>query len=224
MQPNTTAIANSIVSLLQGLPTTLLSMCANQITASGSLQTVTPLGPNGMTGITNGIVLQIDAAAPENVVVSNVTSSTFQAVFTLNHSGTWTIGLGPNLYNYVHLGEIQDPTDIANYAAVTWKSRKLTRFDAGWKLNSEPVFQIESGFDLTGADTSKIEPAIMNVADTLAFLFAHRYTLNGVPGVYVTMIDQDDQSTFKIYPAGRIYRAALNYCKAIQQVNVQITP
>src|SRR5258708_39692906 len=130
------AIATNIVSLLRGLPTTLLTLCNAQITASGSLQTVTPLGPNGMAGISNGMFLSVDAASPEQVLVANATATTFQAIFTLNHSGTWTIGTEPFLYDTVKLSTVQDPTDVGNYAALSFQTRKTERFASGWKVNS----------------------------------------------------------------------------------------
>ena len=225
MPANSSAVANALASLLRGLPTTLLTTSSTQITASGSLQTVTPLAPNGMNGITNGTVLQVDAANPELVTATNCTGQTFQAVFTLNHIGTWTIGIGPNLFNTVKVGEVQDPTDISNYAAVLFQSRKSARYDTGWKANSEPTFEVECGYDMTGASTSTVDAAMMNALDILDFLKLQRYTLNAASsGVYVTLVDKDDQARWKLYPNGKVYRIGLSYFKVLQQHNLSITP
>jgi len=220
-QANTPAIANSIVSLCTNLPSTLLTMCATQITASASPQTVTP---TVMTGITQGVQLLVDLANPETITVASVSGGSFTAVFGKNHSGIWTIGQGPLFYSFVKLGAVQDPTDITTYAAVTLLKRKTERYDSGWQVHSKPIFQVETGANMQSDSTSS-EQIIMKASDLLSFLLVHRYQLNAAPGVYITLTDMDDSAGYKEYiNTGRIYRIVLCYFECVQQYQVQLAP
>jgi hypothetical protein len=125
------------------------------------------------------------------------------------------------LYTLVKVGAVQDPTDVIRYAAITMESRKTERFDSGWKVNSTPVLLVESGVDMT--DATLAENTVMDIGDMLTSLFVARLSLGGVPGVYVTLVDQDDKAMYKLYPNGRIYRVHQCYVKAIQQYNVVVT-
>jgi hypothetical protein len=218
---STVNIANSIVNLLTGMPTTLLTTCAATITASASPQTVTPL--NMPVSIVVGTLLYVDVSNYEPVLVTATTATTFTAIFSKNHgtTGPWTIGMGPLLYNMVKLGEVQDGTDLTTYASVTFQSRNTRRFDSGWQINSTPVFQIETAADQT--DSTVAETTVMQAADNLTSLFASRYQLN-TAGVYVTLLDQDDRAAYRVFPNGRIYRISLIYVKCINQYTVTLTP
>lgn len=222
LQANSTAIANAIVNILAAMPLTMLTAC-NQAISSG-VQTITP---QSMNGITANMQLQCDVSNPEIVTVSSVTASTFTATFALSHLPTWTIGTGGNLLNLTKLGEVQDPTDVVPFASVTGLSRKTERFSSGWKVNSKPVFQIESGADLgiptAPVSSSAAEALLFNIADTLIGYFVAHIALGGVPGVYVTLVDMDDRWGYKQYFNGRIYRVHRCFVHAVQQYNVLVS-
>lgn len=222
-QANTKLIANNLVGLLKALalPSGLLTTCSQTIVESLNPQVVTPASMPA--GIAVGASLSIDSGvAQELVTVTAVTSTTFTAIFSQNHSGTWNISTP--LYTLAQIGAVQDPTDVVTYAAITMVTRKTERFTVGWKVNSKPVLQIETGIDTTSAAMPALEGQIMDIADLLTGLFVARYALNSAPGVYVTLVDRDDQVVYKVYPGGRIYRCHLCYVMPVDQYNVVPTP
>lgn len=222
LQANSLAIANSLVSIVGALPATMLTACTQSI--SPGTQAVTP---QSMNGIATGMSLIVDATNPETVTVASTTSSTFTATFAKSHGpGPWSIGTGGNLYQLAKLGAMQDPTDVSPYAAVTGRKRKTARFDSGWKVNSVPVFVIETGADLgtptAPVSSTNVEQYILNAADILTGFFVAHITLGSVPGVYVTLVDMDDEFHYNRYPNGHIYRTHYCFVQAIQQFNVLV--
>lgn len=222
IQANSLAIANNLVSICGNLPATMLTAC-NQLITPG-VQTITPQSING---ITQGMQLQVDATNPETITVSSVAGPTFTATFAKSHGpGPWSIGTGGNLYQLAKLGAMQDPTDVSPYVAVTGRRRKTARFDSGWKVNSTPVFAIESGADLgtpaAPVNSTAVETYILNVADILTGFFVAHITLGNAQGVYVTLVDMDDEFHYNQYPNGHIYRTHFCYVQAIQQFNVLV--
>lgn len=129
---------------------------------------------------------------------------------------------GAPMYNLVKFGAVQDPTDVIRYASITRKDRITKRFDSGWKVNSTPVFEIETGVDMT--DTTQAETQANDIADALTAYFLSHISLVNVQGVYVTLTNMNDQMAYKAYPSGRVYRVSLVYVEAVQQYNVQVQP
>lgn len=230
--PSSVAIADEVVVLLAGLPTTLLAFTSTPITASGNPQAVTPIGPTGMTGIATGVQLLVDAANPEQVVVTATTSTTWSAVFTKNHSQIWSIGLPPFLYSsgFAKLGEIQDPTNSAAYASVTFARGRTKHFDSGFRINDYPALQIESGFALTNStstlNSTTAETQLLQARDVLIPFFIAQLSLQQTPGVYVVFLGENnvgtDKGMYKRYPNGLVYRIHLMEVMAVQQYNVQL--
>lgn len=220
---NTKLIANNLVGLLKALSLSsgLLTTCSQTIVASLNPQVVTPASMPAAIAV--GASLSIDSGvAQELVTVTAVTGSTFTAIFSQNHSGTWNISTP--LYTLAQIGAVQDPTDVVTYAAVTLTTRKTERFTVGWKVNSKPVLQIESGIDTTSAAMPVVEGQIMDISDLLTGLFVTRYAINGAPGVYVDLVDTDDRAVYKVYPGGRIYRCHLCFVVPVDQYNVVPSP
>lgn len=224
-RPDTKAIANNILDLLAAvsIPAGLLTTCNQTIFADPvNPQTVTPAAMPAAIQV--GATLCIDAGpTQEAVVVTAITSTTFTAIFTQNHvSLPWIIALP--VYHTLKLGAMQDPTDIAVYASVSLLHRKTERFaGSGYKVNSLPVLEIETGLDMTNADMSVVEAKLMDIADALTSLFVERFEIAQAQGVYVNLVDQDDEALYKEYPNGRVYRVHLCYVQPIQQYNVTPT-
>lgn len=222
VQANSLAIANNLVSICGNMPATMLTACNQPVTPG--VQTVTPQSING---ITPGAQLQVDVTNPETITVTSVSGPSFTATFALSHGpGPWSIGNGGNLVQLAKLGAMQDPTDVAPYISVSGRRRKLARFSSGWKVNSTPVFVIETGADLgtpqSPVNSTAVEQYILNAADTLTGFFVAHITLGNVPGVYVTLVDMDDDFGYSQFMNGRIYRTHHCYVQAIQQFNVLV--
>lgn len=222
---NTKAIAAAIKTLLAAvsIPSGVLTSCNQSITGSISPQTVTPASMPA--AITPGATLAIDLGpTQEAVTVISITSTTFTAVFLQNHTATPTWQIATPLYSLIKIGEMQDPTDVAVYASIVFMRRKTERLTggAGWRVNSKPLFAIETGFDTTGADMTVIENNLMDVADQLTGLFVERFQIGGTaPGVYTDLVeDADDEGAFREFPNGRTYRVHECYVQPIQQYNV----
>lgn len=222
-QPSTKTSANALKALLAAvsIPEGQLTTCSQAITASGTPQTVTPAS---MNGITTGMSLAIDIGPDQELVtVTATTGGTFTAIFSQNHLTTpWVIATPA--YNTIKLGPMQDPTDAGNmYAAVTLIRRKTVRMEAGWRVNSKPILEIETGILLTNANTEVVEGQLMDVADALSRLFVERFALNGAQNVIVTLVDMDDTALYKEFPNGQVYRIHLTYVEPVQQYNVTPT-
>src|SRR5579863_5830912 len=167
-QANTNAIAQGLQTLLQSIPSVLLTTCATPITASIAPQTITPLS---MAGIVAGTQYLVDVSNSEIITPIAATATNFTAVFSQNHLPNWTIGNVTPLYKpgSVKIGTIQDPTDLVSCVSITLVQRQAERFDAGWKLNSKPTFLLETLADLSNATTA--ETFIMQAADVLMAIF-----------------------------------------------------
>jgi hypothetical protein len=224
-RPNTKAIAQSIANLLASvsIPAGVLTTCSQSITGSSSPQTVTPASMPA--AIVAGATLAIDLGpTQEAVFVISTTSTTFTAVFLQNHAPTWQIATP--VYSLIKIGEMQDPTDVATYASIVFMRRKTERLTGGtgWRVNSKPIFAIESGFDTTGADMTVVENTLMDVADQLTGLFVEHFQIGNASGVYTNLVeDADDEGAFREFPNGRTYRVHECYIQPVQQYNVTPT-
>lgn len=218
--PDSNAIANSIALLQQGMPSKLLTWAETPITASGSPQAVTVAST---IGLSIGNTLNVDVANPESVVITAVSGSTFSAVFTKNHGvtgGSWTIGSGSLTYTLVKVGAVIDPTDITTFCAITFAQGMTDRKAVGWRVKAHSAFLIESGFDMSDANTA--ETALMTTRDVLLPVYAAQISLNSTPGVYLTLLDQADKSAYKAYPNGRIYRVHHLLVSAAHEYNITV--
>ena len=221
VQANSLAIASEIKTICGNLPASMLTAC--KTTIGSGVQTVTP---ESINGISAGTQLQVDVLNPETITVTSVSGPSFTAPFTLPHTGPWTIGTPGCLYALSKLGEVQDPTDSVPFASVFGQRRATKRFDSGWKVNSTPIFAIESGADLgtqqAPIGSSVAEALILNIADILTGFFVAHIALGGVQGVYVTLVDADDTFSYKQFYNGRVYRIHRCFVKAVQQYNVLV--
>ena len=221
VQANSLAIANELKTICANLPLTMLTAC--KTTIGSGVQTVVP---ESINGITPGTQLQVDVFNPETITVTSVNGPSFTATFVQSHTGPWTIGTTGALYALSKLGEVQDPTESVPFASVYARRRSTKRFDSGWKINSTPIFVIESGADLgtqqAPISSSAAEALILNIADVLTGFFVAHIALGGVAGVYVTLVDADDEFGYKQFYNGRTYRLHRCYVKAVQQYNVLV--
>lgn len=218
--PDSNAIANAIALMQQGMPSKLLTWATTPITASGSPQAVTV---SSTIGLVVGNTLNVDVTNPENVVITAVSGSTFSAIFTKNHGLTgssWTVGSGALTYSLVKVGAVTDPTDVTTYCAITFEKGKTDRKAVGWRVKAHSAFLIESGFDMSDANAA--ETALMTTRDVLLPVYASQISLNSTPGVYLTLLDTDDEAKYKAYPNGRIYRVHLLTVAAAHEYNLTV--
>ncbi len=138
------------------------------------------------------------------------------------------------LYALVKFGAIADPTDVTNYASVTFAEGYTKRYtNTGWKMDDALVFEIESGFFYSdpnaATDTTAVEDLLADTRDLLIPLFAATVSLGGTPtgspvaGMYdLTLADMPDKSAYKLFPNGRVYRVHQLWVRAHAQYNVQV--
>lgn len=218
--PDSNAIANAIALLQSGMPNKLLTWATSPITASGSPQAVTI---SSTIGLSIGQSLNVDVANPETVTITALSGSTFSAIFTKNHGPTgnpWTVGSGALTYTLVKVGTVTDPTDVTTYCSVLFGKGKTDRKAVGWRVKAESIFIIESGFDMT--DGNAAEVALMTTRDVLLPVYAAQISLNSTPGVYLTLLDHEDEAMFKQYPNGRIYRVHQLIVGAAHEYNITV--
>lgn len=218
--PDSNAIANAIALMQQGMPNKLLTWAISPITASASPQAVTV---SSTIGLTVGQSLNVDVTNPETVTITALSGTSFSAVFSKNHGLTgqsWTVGSGALTYTLVKVGAVTDPTDVVTYCSVLFEKGKTDRKAVGWRVKAHSSFIIESGFDMT--DGNAAEVALMTTRDVLLPVYAAQISLNSTPGVYLTLLDQEDEAMFKAYPNGRIYRVHRLIVEAAHEYNITI--
>jgi len=128
------------------------------------------------------------------------------------------------LYSLAKYGAVVDPTDVVTFASVTFVRGITKRFTAGWKIDDHPIFLIESGFSMT--DSTVAETQLTDVRDLLINTFSQTFILGGsIPGVYDTrIVDEPDESFYKAFPNGVVYRIHHLKVQVLQQYNVQPVP
>jgi hypothetical protein len=218
--PDSNAIASAIALMQQGMPSKLLTWATTPITASGSAQAVTV---SSTAGLSLNQSLNVDVTNPETVTITALSGSTFSAVFSKNHGLTgqsWTVGSGALTYTLVKVGAVTDPTDVTTYCSITFDKGKTERKAVGWRVKAHSTFLIESGFDMSDANAA--ETALMTTRDVLLPVYAAQISLNSTPGVYLTLLDTDDEAKYKMYPNGRIYRVHHLLIAAAHEYNITV--
>lgn len=125
------------------------------------------------------------------------------------------------LYSLVKIGSVTDPTDVVTYASITFDKGMTERYASGWRIDDRPVFLIESGMSMD--DSTAAETLLMGIRDLLIPLFLSQVSLNSTPGVYMTLLEQEDRALYKAYPNGRIYRVHHLFVKVAAQYNVTVS-